>query len=133
MEYNLKKAFKDSYKYPESDLSNNIWLLIQERDKKATRTRSFIYTFFSLSSLTGLIFAVKGLLLEFTKLGFYEYASLAFSDSKYVLSNFNEYFLSIVDSIPITNLIVSLVILSILFISIRKVITNKSNQKLLTI
>jgi hypothetical protein len=132
VEQNLQKLFKNATYRPESQLSGDIWGVIKSRSTRITKIKKFSYLILSLLSLSGSIFSIKILIEQFTKLGFFRYLSLAFSDSGVIATYWKEYILSLADSLPVASLILSFFLLFILFISIRKV-SYQFKNKLLTV
>ena len=120
MGQNLHKLFKNAIHTPESRLSENIVNAILYKNAKITKVKTFGYLCLSILSLFGSIFSIKNLIEQSIKLGFFNYFSLAFSDSGIVAKYWKEYTLSLVDSLPIMSLIFSLFLIFILFISIRR-------------
>ena len=132
MEQNLQKLFKNASYQPEGRLSNDIWSVIESRSVRVTKWKRFGYLSLSVLSLSGSVFSIRILIEQSTRLGFYKYLSLAFSDSGVIALYWKEYVLSLVDSLPIASLITSLFLLFILFISIRRT-SRQFKSKLLTI
>lgn len=120
MEQNLQKLFKNAIQTPDSRLSGYVWQMIEYKSAKITKWKRFGYLSLSVLSLSGSILSIKSLAVEFVRLGFYEYLSLAFSDSGIIANYWREYTLSLVDSLPIASLMISFFLLFVLFISVRR-------------
>ncbi|HLP86530.1 MAG TPA: hypothetical protein VK153_01480 [Candidatus Paceibacterota bacterium] len=132
MEHNLQKLFKSASYNPESRLSDDIWSAIEYKSARITKWKRFGYLSMSILSLSGSVFSIKALVEQSIQMGFFEYLSLAFSDSGIIASYWQQYTLTLVDSLPIATLGVSLFLLFILFISIRRA-SYQFKNKFLTI
>lgn len=121
MEQDLHKLFKQAKYHPEGRLSGDIWAVIELKRTQIIKWKKFSYLSLSILSLFGSVLSVKSLIIQSTQLGFFEYLSLAFSDSGIIAKYWKEYTLSLVDSLPIVSLAISLFLLFILFISIKNV------------
>ena len=130
MEQNLQKLFKNASYCPESRLSDNVWSVIERKNTYISRLKIFGYTSLSILSLFGSVFSIKSLIEQFTKLGFFDYLSLAFSDIGIIAKYWKEYTLTLVDSLPIVSLILSFFLLFVLFISIQRVSCQFKNRLL---
>jgi len=120
VEQNLQKLFKNASYLPESRLGDDIWSVIESKNKRITKMKTFGYTFLCVLSLFGSVFSIKSLIEQFTKLGFFEYLSLAFSDSGVLATYWKEYTLTLVNSLPLFSLVLSFSLLFVLFISIQR-------------
>lgn len=120
MEQNLQKLFKSASYQPESRLSSDILSAIEYKSAYITRWKTFGYLGVSVLSLSGSIFSIKSLIGQFTKLGFFDYLSLIFSDGGAIAKYWKEYTLTLANSLPVLSLILSLFLLFVLFISIRR-------------
>jgi len=130
VEQNLQKLFKQSSYHPESRLSDDIWNVIESKNTHITRLKKFGYMSLGILSLSGSIFSIKGLIEQFTKLGFFDYLSLVFSDSGVIATYWKEYILTLVDSLPVMSLVLSFFLLFVLFISIERVSYQFKNKLL---
>jgi len=118
MDSDLIKAFQKAKYHPESRLSDDILLFIRIRQARKNNIKFWIYSSTGVVSFVGLFFSIKLLIADFIQSGFYEYLSLVFSDSK-ALSYWKEITLSITESLPMTNLIISLSLVFIFLLSLR--------------
>jgi hypothetical protein len=130
-EENLQKFFKQAKYSPDIELSGSIWNTIVARERSIFKLKLFSYIGVALSSLIGFVFVLKDLAYQFTQSGFYEYSSLFFSDMKSVILYWKEFTLSLMDSLPVTGLIISLCLLFIIFISVRNIMNQFKNQLML--
>ncbi|MFA6514921.1 MAG: hypothetical protein WCT42_01495 [Candidatus Paceibacterota bacterium] len=120
MEQNLQKLFKQAAYHPESRLSGDVWTAIEVKKAQITKRKKFGYLSLSVLSLSGSVFSIKSLIGELIRLGFFDYFSLAFSDSGVIATYWKEYTLSLADSLPVASLALSFFLLFVLFISIRR-------------
>lgn len=132
MEQNLQKLFKNAVYHPEGRLSGDIYNAIEYRNNKIIKWKRFGYLSLSILSLSGSIFSIKSLIEQSTRLGFYNYLSLVFSDSGIIATYWREYILSLVDSLPVASLILSFFLLFILFISVKRASYQLKNKLLTT-
>lgn len=123
MDSDLINAFQKVKYRPESRLSDDILLTILAKERKNSYIKLWVHSIIGAFSFVGLFPAFKLLLSDFTQSGFYQYLSLAFSDS-YAISYWKEITLSITESIPITSLILSLVLVFIFILSLRFIARN---------
>lgn len=134
MKKDLHILFKQAIYYPESGLSGDIFRVIRNKEFKSRKIKMWIYSSVVIISLGGLIPAISDLSSQFANSGFYEYLSLAFSSNGSILSYWKEFVLSLVDSLPVTSLIFSFILLFIFFISTRLVMRQfKFKSQLLTV
>ncbi len=131
MEQNIRKLFKQASYKPDSRLSDNIWNLIETRNIRIAKIKKFSYMSLSILSLSGSVLSIKSLIEQSIKLGFFDYLSLAFSDSGVIAAYWKEYTLSLADSLPITSLALSIFLLLVLVISIRNVSYQFKNRLLI--
>ncbi len=120
VEQDLQKLFKQATYHPESRLSGDICDAIQLKNAQIIKWKKYSYLSLSILSLFGSVFSIKSLIIQSTRLGFFEYLSLAFSDSGIIAKYWKEYTLSLVDSLPVATLAISLFLLFILFISVKR-------------
>lgn len=120
MEQDLQKLFKKAVYHPECRLSDDVCCAILAKRKNIIRRNTSVYVLLIVSSLSGSIFSIRDLITESSKLGFYKYLSLVFSDGGVIATYWKEYMLTLADSLPVMNLIVSFALLFVLFISLKK-------------
>lgn len=130
MEQNLQKLFKEASYQPESRLSSDVWSSIEYKSAQITKWKTFGYLGLSILSLSGSVFSIKSLIEQAIQLGFFNYFSLAFSDSGAIATYWKEYTLSLADSLPVVSLALSFFLLFILFISIRNISYQFKNKLL---
>jgi hypothetical protein len=121
MEKNLHIIFREITPRPQENLCADIWNKIQTLDKRKRRRQMYAYGAIGVFSFVALVPVVEDLLTQFSQSGFYEYISLAFSDTATLSVYWKELGLSIVDALPATSLILSFSLLFIFLISIKRV------------
>jgi hypothetical protein len=131
VEENLQKIFKKASFRPESRLSGDIWSLIESKNTQIIKWKTFGYLSLVILSLSGSVLSIKSLIEELSNLGFYDYLSLAFSDSGVIATYWKEYTLSLVDSLPVASLIITFFLIFILFISIQRISYQFKNKLLI--
>lgn len=131
VEQNLQKAFKQSSYLPTNHLSNDIWIAIEHKNNQAAKRKTLGYFSLGFLSLLGSIFSIKFLIEQFIRLGFFDYLALAFSDGSVMATYWREYTGTLVDSLPTANLGLSLVLMLVLFISIKKGVFYQSKRQVL--
>lgn len=120
MEQDLQKIFKQAKYHPEGRLSGDVWATIELRNAHIAKWKKYSYMSLSVLSLFGSVFSIKSLIARSTQLGFFEYLSLAFSDSGVIAKYWREYTLSLADSLPVASLAITLFLLFVLFVSIKR-------------
>jgi len=133
MQDRLTKMFQKA-KYEENfNLGKNIWLTVIKREKRNTQIKLWIFTLAGITSLVGLVSAFKILSSDLAQSGFYEYLSLAFSDSGLILSAWREFVFSLAESLPVLSVVFTLSLIFIFFLSLKYVLKQIfRNQLLLT-
>jgi len=128
MSDNLYDIFLNTKHEPESDLVEKTWRKVVLREKRVLRLKLYLFSFIGLVSLTGFIPAFKMLLNDFTQSGFYEYLSLAFSSNGLIFSYWKEFSYSLLQSLPATSIVLSLILVLIFFLSLRYIIKQIINN-----
>jgi hypothetical protein len=131
VEQNLQKLFKQASYQPDSRLSGDVWSLIESKNTQIAKLKTLGYMSLSVLSLSGSVLSIKSLIEQATKLGFFDYFSLAFSDSGVMATYWKEYTLSLADSLPMASLALSIFLLLILVISIRNASYQFKNRLLI--
>ena len=116
MEQNIQKLFKQASYQPESRLSGDVLCFIESKSSRRIKLKRLVYLSASALSLSGSVISIVSLIDKLGRAGFYDYFSLAFSDSGVVASYWKEYILTIADSLPVVSIILSFSLLFILFI-----------------
>lgn len=100
-------------------LRKNILLSIRYEERRRARLYLFVATIVAPSSVVGAWFASVFMVQEFLNSSFYTYLSLLFSDTDIVLAYWQQFALSLAESIPLIGVTISLGALAVLLISIR--------------
>ena len=103
-------------------LCERVFGAIQRERMRMVRMRLVFSSCTGALSLAGFILAGKALLSAMTASGFLTYASLALSDSGTVMSTSHIYLLTLLESLPGPEVIVSLALLAVLIQSLRVLI-----------
>jgi len=119
MQEKLIKLFTKAKYEPEVNFEEKAWRAVVVHDKHMALFQLWIFFFIGIFSLAGLVPMVKILFSDFAKSGFYEYISLAFSDSGLIMSNLKEYVFSLVESLPMVSIILSFSLIFVFFMSLR--------------
>lgn len=128
MEQKLRKVFKNAQYYPESSLSEKIFVTIVAKDMRIVRIKMWIYSSLSILSFGALFPSIKMLMADFTQSGFYEYLSFAFSDGGTLVSYWKEFALSLIDSLPVVSVVLCLALIFAFLFSIRNAFGHIRNQ-----
>lgn len=130
MNDNLSKLFKQAINHPESRLSDDIWRAIEIKQSRNLKMQSLAYGVVGVLSLGGFVFMSLYLKKQFASSGFFQYVSLAFSDSSVITLYWKEYLLSLADSIPVASLGASTFLLLSMLISVKKAVHQYKSQLL---
>lgn len=134
MEDRLSKILKSSYYHPKSRLSDDIWLVIKKKEENIKTFKSWGYSSLSFISLVGFVLMIFSIKEHFVSSGFLEYISLIFSGGEIIFSYWKELCLSIIETIPMTEMAISTFLLFITFSSIRKAVNQfKYRGQILTV
>ena len=127
-EENLKKSFQRLEIEPSAGLADKIWHHIAIREKRLIRIKLWAFSLIGFLSVAGLVPVFKALLTQFTQSGFYEYFSLVFSSGSNLFSYWKELVLSLVESLPIPNIIFSFSLIFIFLLSVRYILKQIINN-----
>jgi len=119
MNKSLKSVFQKTIDEPNRELAFNIWEKLLIRNKKITYFKIGAFSVFGTLSLVGLVPTINTLAVEFSKSGFYEYLSLLFSNNGELASYWKELTFSLAESLPVTEIIYTLLLVFVLFLSIK--------------
>jgi len=131
MNNRLEKIFKESLHQDEQNLSSAIWQAILKKESSKKKILISANAVVGTLSLTALVFVVRDALMQFSQSGFYDYFSLLSSDRAVVATYWKEFTLSLTESLPFTSITISLLLLFILFVSL-KTVTRQYKNRLLT-
>ena len=104
---------------PPVKLRANILMRIAQVEFRRARAYLLVSTTVGVFGIIGAVFSVKYLLQGFNQSGFYNYFSLLLSDPDIMLTYWREFSLSIVESIPVTGVIISLGAFAVFLVSVR--------------
>ncbi len=116
----LQKVFTNAKYHPELSLTDDIWHAIVVRQQRIQRIKFWSYSFVGAFSLVSLFPVLASLFRQFVESGFSEYLSLVFSDSGSIVLYWKELVLTIADSLPTTSLILSLALLFVFLLCVRR-------------
>lgn len=122
MESELKKVFKKAIYHPESRLSDGILSYVENQQKRINNINFYTHSFLGVFSLVVFIPTFVNLLERFSSSGFYNYFSLIFQRGGSLSYYWKELLLSIVNSLPILSLTFTVLLLFIMFVSLRRTI-----------
>ena len=121
MDQNLKKAFKNAKYEPQNGISIGILNSINNKLSLRNRVKLWIYASVSTVSFIGLFPMFKYLAGEFVSSGSYDYFSLLYSDGGSVMTSYwKDFTLSLVESLPLTSMILTLSLVFIFLNAIRR-------------
>ncbi|MFA6324864.1 MAG: hypothetical protein WCX46_01410 [Candidatus Paceibacterota bacterium] len=118
-EENIKKAFQNLSFSPKDDLSFSILSKILKKEKRIRRIKLVGHSLLGFLSIVGFFPVFKSLFSELAKSGFYEYFSLAFSSGSNITFYWKELMLSLAESLPVVNILFSLILVFVFLLSIR--------------
>jgi hypothetical protein len=119
MEEKLKNVFKQAKYDARVELKEKIWINLMIRNKRITYFKLISFSSVNIISLIGFIPMFKVLANDFAQSGFYEYLSLAFSSNSLFSSSWKDFAYSLAESLPTMNIVFSLTIIFIFFLSLR--------------
>lgn len=132
MEDNLSKLLKQAYNHPETGLSGDVWRVIELKEARNLKIKSLSYGIFGILSLGGFVLMSISVIRQFSTSGFFEYVSLAFSDSSLLALYWKEYLLSLADSLPVASLGATFFLLFSVLVSMRQFIVQYKNRLLIS-
>jgi hypothetical protein len=104
---------------PPINLETEVFEKIEGALEKQNRQKKiFGWSFFILLTIV-LVPIMIYTFHEFQESGFYNYSSLAFSDTQIIFNNLNDFILSVTDSIPFLSITVILSVIFFLLLSLR--------------
>ncbi len=109
---------------PPAGLAEKILLKIKKRQKFLIIRRLVVSSVSAIASIALFIPALKTTQAAVMKSGFWQFFSLLFYDSKIVATNWQSFALSLLESLPVTGLIMILAIIFIFLGSLRFLIKN---------
>lgn len=111
MDNRIKKIINESKCFPEFSLPDSIFGKIEFKKNKDYKIKSYGYSLSFLISLALLIPTLSNLINKLSDYGFSDYLSLLVYDFEVISSYWKDFFLSLVNTIPTTSLILSLLLI----------------------
>jgi len=131
MNKKIKQLFKE---IPTAEPSNKLYgkiLFAIEKDKQIKRKIGFwFFAFTTILAFLSLIPAILYLLANLSSSGFYRYISLIFSDTEILLSNWKDYSMTLIESVPFAQITICFSII-FLILCLLKMLANSLPKKLL--
>lgn len=125
MQSNYKKLFSNlNQAEPPHQLYLNIISRIELETARTARTRFILFSAVTLAALIAVIPAFQYALQEFTRSGFSQYLSLIFSDGGTMLAYWQEFTLTLAESLPIFGPALFLSVIFILLGSLKLTMEN---------
>lgn len=116
----IQKVFTNAKHHPELTLTDDIWHAIVAREERKAHLQVLSNMLVGVVSFVCLFPAVITMLRQFAESGFSEYLSLGFSDGASIISYWKEFVLTLADALPATSLLLSLSLVAIMLICIRR-------------
>lgn len=116
----------DQFK-PSKELRENILFQIVKEEGRRAKNYLLVSFITTTASIVGVIFSAQYVMQAVYQSSFYRYLSLLISDSDIVLSYWQQFTLSLVESMPFFAVTLALVAIVILMVSIR-VFTNNARR-----
>jgi len=127
MKKEYKKIFRQiDEKKPARDLPGKILARIHTAKRRSARIHFFALSALSTVSFVALFPAFRFTMEEFSRTGFYEFFSLAFSDTATILPLWKTFVLSLAETLPVLALAIFFSVLFILLESLRSAVKNAS-------
>jgi hypothetical protein len=120
MEKGLQKAFNNAKYHPEATLADTVWSTIVAREQRSSRLKMWMYALVGALSLVSLFPVIHSFAAQSTSSGFSEYLSLIFSDSSSIALYWKEFALTLADSLPTTSLILSLSLVGVFLVCVKR-------------
>ena len=119
MSEKVKRVINIAKYESDEDLSEKIWSSLIIRKQKIAKLKLWVFSSVSAISLVGLFPMLKVLVSDFRESGFYEYLSIAFSNSNILGSSWKELTFSLAESVPTISIVLTFAVLFIFFLSFR--------------
>lgn len=125
MSDNYEKLFQNLERLePSEKLRTCILTRIDFKKKRFVAIRLMFSVLVATASLVAVIPSFQYVAREFSQSGFYRYFSLIFSDSGAVIASRREFALSLIESLPVTEVAIFLVVIFVFLISAKLAIKN---------
>ena len=130
MTENIHSAFKSIKCSPPKTLNQTVNRAIVLHIERSIRIKRQIYGTVSIISLIAIIPATIGLSHQLSQSGFYQYASLGFSDTGAIAGAWKAFASALAESLPGMSIALVLALLAVLVWSIRKTLTQTFGNSL---
>lgn len=126
MNNNLEKLFANlkSPEPPEKLFPNIISLIHKEQKLSVIRTRFVIFSITFIGSIIALLPVIQTLKTSLSESGFMNFSSLILSDLEVVINNWQDYSITLLESLPVINIVILLIVLFVLLKSIQYMALN---------
>ncbi|MFA5029758.1 MAG: hypothetical protein WC518_03370 [Patescibacteria group bacterium] len=104
---------------PSEKLFDSIMLGIGREQKRQLRRRIFFYSLCFVCSLVALLPAFRAVRAEIINSGLIEFLALAISDSKIVLTYWNNFIFVVLEALPVISLVVFLAVIFVFLESLK--------------
>ena len=118
----LGELIKNIAVEPETGINERIFKSITKKERQLYQLKLATFSVIGISSLATLVPIIKILINDFTNSGLYEYSSLIFSNTESMFTLGKEYLLIIAESMPILSITLTLSVLFIFILSIKKIV-----------
>jgi hypothetical protein len=125
----MKKDYRHIFRHietkaPRRELPGLILARIHSTQKRTAKTKCAFLSAVSLASFAALFPAFQYTWMEFARSGFYEYASLLFSDGTALLPYWKEFSLLLAESLPIFGLMLTFGLIFVFLESLKSTVKN---------
>lgn len=125
MSDNYKKLFQNLEQIePSQKLRAGVLARIDFEKRRSARIRLAFFGAVAVTSLVAIIPSFQYVAREFSQSGFYQYLSLLFSDSGFILASWKEFSASLVESLPLFEITIFLATVFTLLFSARSAVKN---------
>jgi len=114
---------------PKNGLKTSIFSKIRALEMRKTINKVVLSSFFSLVSITSIVFFVINIINDASKSGLSQYLSLIFTDGKIIATYWQTYILSVVESLPIIPIAIVVASISVFVWSLNNFLKNIKNTK----
>ncbi len=123
------KDYKELFKYaeekePSQNLVQKILFAIDEKQRRSLRFRVILSGSLALIALIAFIPAWREFQTEISQSGFWQFVSLLFSDSHFVVAYWNDLLFSLLESLPIVSTMAVLGVFFIFLSSLSSLVKN---------
>lgn len=120
MEEELRKFLNRNKEIPSPYLKWVIWNVVENRIHKSKNNEMVIFSFTTVLSLTGFVFAFMSLYQNFISSNIMNYLSLIVSDFAVVQSMWKEFLYVLLESLPVMSVVLTFGVATLALFSINK-------------